>query len=244
MIKREVYSSNLTPCGDEPQEIIINSISDKEMETIRSVFHLLKTTPLLEAEVMINDVSEMYFNPETETVTMTEPPEDSLWRSSASVLQIFSHGAHVRIYHKHDDEHWVWHDSDITLEELEQLHGKKGYPFNEGDDYWIWEDDADHVPIKSCWDEVSEELHDANPDRKYYATEEEAWEAKGLPSKVSFVWGIEDVMSQAEDDEVDITEWQARQILQKAKHHHDATIGMNWEVLSVYIGDYRKEVKA
>lgn len=46
----------------------------------------------------------------------------------------------------------------------------KKYPFNEGDDYWAEEDGQ---LVWGVWDDVSEELHDENPNRKYF-TEEEA----------------------------------------------------------------------
>ena len=50
----------------------------------------------------------------------------------------------------------------------------KKYPFNEGDDYWVYvEDIRGHILMWSCWDDVSEEMHDENPDREYF-TEEEA----------------------------------------------------------------------
>ena len=40
------------------------------------------------------------------------------------------------------------------------------YPFNEGDDYWT----IDNGEVTwSCWDFVSEELHDSN--KIYFATE-------------------------------------------------------------------------
>ena len=44
------------------------------------------------------------------------------------------------------------------------------YPFNEGDDYWVVEGGK---LIWSCWDDTSMEMHDENPNRKYF-TEEEA----------------------------------------------------------------------
>lgn len=46
----------------------------------------------------------------------------------------------------------------------------KRYPFNEGDDYWTIEEG---VVMRSTWDDVSEELYDANPNQQYFATEEE-----------------------------------------------------------------------
>jgi hypothetical protein len=41
------------------------------------------------------------------------------------------------------------------------------YPFNEGDAYYTI--DGSEI-TESIWDDVSEELHDRNPDRKYYST--------------------------------------------------------------------------
>ena len=42
------------------------------------------------------------------------------------------------------------------------------YPFSEGDDYWtIYQGEV----TWSCWDSVSEELHDLNPNKIYFATE-------------------------------------------------------------------------
>lgn len=45
------------------------------------------------------------------------------------------------------------------------------YPFNEGDDYWTIENGQ---VVWSCWDSVSEELYDENPDKVYYSSQEEA----------------------------------------------------------------------
>ena len=40
------------------------------------------------------------------------------------------------------------------------------YPFAEGDTYYTLEGDE---WIESCWDDVSEEIHDANPNKEYYS---------------------------------------------------------------------------
>lgn len=47
------------------------------------------------------------------------------------------------------------------------------YPFKEGDDYWTIDNDQ---IIWSCWDYVSEELHDSNKQKLYFATYELAKE--------------------------------------------------------------------
>lgn len=45
------------------------------------------------------------------------------------------------------------------------------YPFKEGDDYWTIEDG---LVVHSCWDSVSEELHDCT--KIYFTSEEKAVE--------------------------------------------------------------------
>lgn len=46
------------------------------------------------------------------------------------------------------------------------------YPFKEGDDYWTIEHNE---VIWSCWDYVSEQLHDLNPNKKYFSSEQSAF---------------------------------------------------------------------
>ena len=45
------------------------------------------------------------------------------------------------------------------------------YPFKEGDTYYTIE--LGEV-VESCWDDVSEEIHDENPNMRYFKTREEA----------------------------------------------------------------------
>ena len=55
----------------------------------------------------------------------------------------------------------------------------KKYPFNEGDDYWTIEScnyGQDLEVVHSFWDDISEQIHDENPDRLLFATEQEAIE--------------------------------------------------------------------
>ena len=58
------------------------------------------------------------------------------------------------------------------------------YPFNEGDDYYTIEGND---IVWSCWDEVSEEIHDENPGRDTFATREQAQarlDESGLPFNI------------------------------------------------------------
>jgi hypothetical protein len=41
------------------------------------------------------------------------------------------------------------------------------YPFSEGDTYYTI-DEVYGDWIESCWDDISEEMHDANPNKEYY----------------------------------------------------------------------------
>ena len=45
------------------------------------------------------------------------------------------------------------------------------YPFSEGDDYYTIEDGE---VIWSCWDDVSEEMHDENPNKQYFTKSKDA----------------------------------------------------------------------
>lgn len=60
-----------------------------------------------------------------------------------------------------------------TIEEFlcSKLTPPKKYPFEEGDDYWTIEDNK---VVWSCWDEISEDLYNMNPNQVYYKTEAEA----------------------------------------------------------------------
>jgi len=57
------------------------------------------------------------------------------------------------------------------LSEKEKEKEKGQYPFQEGDDYWTIEGGG---VVWSCWDYVSEALHDKNPNQVYYKSREEA----------------------------------------------------------------------
>lgn len=43
------------------------------------------------------------------------------------------------------------------------------YPFEEGDDYWTIHNGE---LIWSCWDDVSEEIHRQDPDKRYFTNDE------------------------------------------------------------------------
>lgn len=64
------------------------------------------------------------------------------------------------------------------------------------------------------------------------------WETlreEGAENKISANWCVADVLDQAERDEVEITEEEAKQILLNVDRYHDAEIGINWDVISCHI---------
>ena len=60
---------------------------------------------------------------------------------------------------------------DMIFSQIENRTDSVVYPFKEGDDYWTIEDGE---IIWSCWDDVSEEMHDKNPNKEYFITKESA----------------------------------------------------------------------
>lgn len=55
--------------------------------------------------------------------------------------------------------------------------------------------------------------------------------------KIEIVWTTDDVFSRAEDLGYTLTDKQAKQVLMLAKSNHDATIGINWDVIDAYINE-------
>jgi hypothetical protein len=55
---------------------------------------------------------------------------------------------------------------------------------------------------------------------------------------IEIKWSTEDVLLQAENAGFELTEDQADEILESLKDNHDATVGINWDVISFCIEDY------
>lgn len=58
-----------------------------------------------------------------------------------------------------------------------------------------------------------------------------------LTSKISITWGILDVLGQ----DPTLTPTEASEILERLKRYHDATVGINWDVIDQTIWDFKKE---
>lgn len=58
---------------------------------------------------------------------------------------------------------------------------------------------------------------------------------EGVTTSIKLVWSIEDVIGRAEETDVKLTDKQAGDVLDYCYHEHDATIGMNWDVIDYYI---------
>jgi hypothetical protein len=58
---------------------------------------------------------------------------------------------------------------------------------------------------------------------------------------IEIIWSTDDVMMQAEIMNIEITEEQADAILENVLHYHDASVGINWDVLDFHIDNYIEE---
>jgi len=90
----------------------------------------------------------------------------------------------LRIAERDQDIQKTIAETHAQLEDIQKLHiigactdeecttcNPKQYPFNKGDDYWTIEGGK---VTWSCWDDVSEVIHDNESRRIYFSTEQEA----------------------------------------------------------------------
>jgi len=59
---------------------------------------------------------------------------------------------------------------------------------------------------------------------------------KGITVAININWCIEDVLETAKNEHIKLTRKQAGEVLDKCLADHDATIGVNWDVISYHIG--------
>jgi len=71
----------------------------------------------------------------------------------------------------------------------------------------------------------------------------EMYNEKYNPEIVSFSWNIEDIIERAKDNDREVTTDQAIEILAIVKRQHDATIGINWDVLDAHTDMYFADLK-
>ena len=55
--------------------------------------------------------------------------------------------------------------------------------------------------------------------------------------EINITWSTEDVLHQAKEKGVKLTEDEANDILLHMERKHDACIGINWDTIDVYIDD-------
>ena len=55
--------------------------------------------------------------------------------------------------------------------------------------------------------------------------------------EISITWSTEDVLHQAKEKGVKLTEDEANEILLQMERKHDADIGISWTTIDVYIDD-------
>jgi hypothetical protein len=55
---------------------------------------------------------------------------------------------------------------------------------------------------------------------------------------IEIKWSTEDVIWQADNMDIELTEEQADAILDNVDHYHDASVGINWDVIETHIDMY------
>ena len=53
--------------------------------------------------------------------------------------------------------------------------------------------------------------------------------------KIAVVWGIDDVQARALEDDMEISDEDAREVLDTMLDNHDANIGINWNTIDCYM---------
>ena len=59
--------------------------------------------------------------------------------------------------------------------------------------------------------------------------------------EISIIWSTEDVLHQAKEKGVKLTEDESNEILLQMERKHDADIGISWTTIDVYIDDLVEE---
>ena len=59
-----------------------------------------------------------------------------------------------------------------------------------------------------------------------------------LSEKIKITWHVDDILMRAEEKEIDLSKDKALTILHDLKDDHDASIGINWEVIDCRLEDY------
>jgi len=62
-----------------------------------------------------------------------------------------------------------------------------------------------------------------------------------LPEVINLSWHVEDVLSRADEQDLCLTRRQATEILHGIAQLHDASIGVNWEVIDIHIDNFFSE---
>lgn len=60
---------------------------------------------------------------------------------------------------------------------------------------------------------------------------------------ISIKWSTYDILVKANDLEIEITEKQADKILDDIERQHDASIGINWDVIASHLYDFQQDEK-
>jgi len=61
-----------------------------------------------------------------------------------------------------------------------------------------------------------------------------------LSEQIEIVWHVDDVLEMCDRRGITMSRDKALDILYTIKNHHDASIGINWEVIDCHLEEYKK----
>jgi len=67
------------------------------------------------------------------------------------------------------------------------------------------------------------------------------YDSDGNVIAIALIWSAEDIIQCAKDyNDIDLTKEQVSDVLSTILHRHDASMGVSWDVIEVYIDDIPK----
>lgn len=67
--------------------------------------------------------------------------------------------------------------------------------------------------------------------------------ADDVDKTIAHVWHIRDVIARAKENDINLSEQQAIEILHRIDHYKDADVGINLDVIDVHIDGYFKDIE-
>ena len=125
-----------------------------------------------------------------------------------------------------------------TIEDIKQAvdDGKTVYQQNHS--YTVIKDNLNHYFIKCMFNDYCQGLHGMEGTEYEHKLNGYDFYYEKLSDTICIPWSFEDIKYRADDTGKKLTDDESRSILHDINHNHDANIGINWEVIDIYIDNF------